>query len=221
MNGQIQWIDFVAKRRDVGYDLHLDLRRARGFAEFSAQIFPGRFAERAKIFIPVLITERQPRHRHTWNSGIPAQGKRFDRRAIVRRKILQNDQGSFVSPGISQKARSQRVCHPCFVPLIASAQVSSTGPTTNHQHPHCEETRENFANNIDNGTNFARHAFDKILPNKKHRLDGAHVARIVLEQQIIMFEAAVQRLLDDFVVTVIFTLILKRPFPRFTVLQFS
>ena len=36
-----------------------------------------------------------------------------------------------------------------------------------------------------------------------------------------MFEAAVQRLLDDFVVTVIFTLILKRPFPRFTVLQFS
>src|SRR6266436_5701472 len=70
VDGQIQRVDFVDERRNLAHDLHLYLRRAVSLAEFSAQIFPGGLAERAKIFIPILITERQSRHRHAWNPGI-------------------------------------------------------------------------------------------------------------------------------------------------------
>src|SRR5438105_1934719 len=44
VDGQIQRIDFIDPGRDVGHDLHLDLRRSRRLTEFSAQIFPGRLA---------------------------------------------------------------------------------------------------------------------------------------------------------------------------------
>src|SRR6266699_415976 len=42
VDGQIQRVDFVDERRNLAHDLHLYLWGALGFAEFSAQIFPGR-----------------------------------------------------------------------------------------------------------------------------------------------------------------------------------
>ena len=59
----------------------------------------------------------------------------------------------------------------------------------------------------------------KILPDKEHRLNSAHVARGILEQQIMMLETALQRFLHDLVVTIIFALILKRSFPSVAILQ--
>src|SRR5262249_5371704 len=60
----------------------------------------------------------------------------------------------------------------------------------------------------------------KILPEKKHRLDRAHIAGSVLKQQIAMFKIALQRLFDDLVVTIIFTLVPERSFPRIAFLEF-
>src|SRR6266436_5823847 len=81
--------------------------------------------------------------------------------------------------------------------------------------------RENFANDIDDETNLARHAFDKILPDKEHRLDSSYVARRVLEQQIMMFEVVSQRFFDDLVVATVLAFILKRPSPCAAILQFG
>src|SRR5207249_12044302 len=67
---EVKRIDFVNERAEVACGLHLDLRSALGFPKFSSKFFPGRLAQRAKIFIPVLITERQPRHWHAGNPGI-------------------------------------------------------------------------------------------------------------------------------------------------------
>jgi hypothetical protein len=57
------------------------------------------------------------------------------------------------------------------------------------------------------------------LPDKEHRLNGGHVARGVLKQQIVMLETALQRFLHDLVVTVIFAFIPKRSFPGIAILQ--
>ena len=91
-------------------------------------------------------------------------------------------------PGIRSKDGTQRFCRPCFILFIASAEVARTGRATNHQYAHGQETREFFSNTIDNGTNLAAHAFNKILPNKEHRLDSPDITRIILEDEVMMFE---------------------------------
>src|SRR5215471_17726310 len=70
MDGLIQRVNFVNQRRNLAYDLHLDLGCASGLAEFPAQIFTSRFAECAEIFVPVFVAEREPRHWHARNSAI-------------------------------------------------------------------------------------------------------------------------------------------------------
>src|SRR5439155_23683186 len=124
-------------------------------------------------------------------------------------------------PGISLKARLQSICHPRSILLVTDAQVARTGRAANHQNAHCQAARENFANHIDDGTNLTRHAFDKILPDQKYRLDCPNCASLIPEQQIMMFEIAFQRFFDDLVVTMIFALVLKRPFPCGATLQLS
>ena len=61
-------MDFVNQRRDIADDFHLNPGRTLCFAEFSAQIFSGGFAERAKIFVPVVVREGKARH---WHAGNP------------------------------------------------------------------------------------------------------------------------------------------------------
>ena len=95
-------------------------------------------------------------------------------------------------PGISLKTRPQSVCNPLLVVLVARAQVARASPAPNHQNAHREKTRENFANSIDEIANFSRHAFDKILPDKEDRLDGAHVPGIIFEPEVVMFEIVLQ-----------------------------
>ena len=70
-----------------------------------------------------------------------------------------------------------------------------------------------------NGPDLTQHAFDEVLPDKKHRLDSAHNARMVFEHQIMMLEIAVQRLIDDLVVTMILALIPKSERPCVTILE--
>ena len=74
---------------------------------------------------------------------------------------------------------------------------------------------------INDRTNFAWHAFDEILPNKKYRLDCPHIARIILEQQIVVLEAILEPFFYDLVVTMVFTFILKCPFPCLATFQLS
>src|SRR5439155_25747129 len=64
VDSQIQRINFVDQKSDFVQYLHLDVRCVLGFAKLSTQIFPCGLAERAEIFIPVCVRERQPRHWH-------------------------------------------------------------------------------------------------------------------------------------------------------------
>jgi hypothetical protein len=57
VDGEIQGVDLINKRRDVADYFHLDRGCTLGFAEFSAQIFSGGFAKCAKIFVPVVVME--------------------------------------------------------------------------------------------------------------------------------------------------------------------
>ncbi len=113
----------------------------------------------------------------------------------------------------------QRFCHPCFVFFGARAEIARAGRAADHQYARCQAMREFFSNEIDSGTNFARHAFHEVLSNKEHRLDCSDAAKTILEYEVMMFKIAVQRLIDDFVVTMVLALVLKRVFPGATILQ--
>src|SRR5262245_21420351 len=104
---------------------------------------------------------------------------------------------------------------------MACPQITRAGSAANHQNAHGEKPREHFANPIDDQANVAWHAFDKILPDKKHRLNCTHVSAGILKQQILMLETALQRFFHDLVVTMIFALILKRRWPYAAILQAS
>src|SRR5262249_59035036 len=100
------------------------------------------------------------------------------------------------------------------------AQVPCTGRAVAHQNAHREKTWENFANDLNDGANVARDAFDKILPDKEDWLDRSLLAGIVFEQQIMMFEIVLQQcVFDDFVVTMIFAFVLERPIPDIRISQ--
>jgi hypothetical protein len=99
--------------------------------------------------------------------------------------------------------------------------VARTGRASHHQNAHREKTRENLANDLNDRANFARDAFDKILPDKENWLDRSLLAGIIFEQEIMMFEIVLQQcVFDDFVVTMIFAFVLERPIPRRRISQF-
>src|SRR6476469_8968863 len=131
VDGQIQRIDFLDQRCDVVHHLHFDLWCALRFTKLSAQIFAGRLTKCAEIFVPVCIWKRQLRHRHTRNPRVSIRDQRFEGRAIVRREILKDDKGSFVSTGVGPKSRQQRVCHPWIVYFLARSQVARASSTAN------------------------------------------------------------------------------------------
>ena len=51
--------------------------------------------------------------------------------------------------------------------------------------------RECFSDKIDNGSNFARHAFDEVLSNKEDRLNCPNRTGTIFEQDVMMLETTV------------------------------
>ena len=89
----------------------------------------------------------------------------------------------------------------------------------NHQHAHGQETRKVPSHRLDRRAELARHAFDEILPDEKERLNGANVSRAIFEKQIPMLEIPIERLLENLVIPVVLTPVLKSALPGIAILQ--
>jgi len=86
---QVERIDLVDERRQVGHDFQVDRWRGGGLAEFSPQIFTGGRAERAQVVSEIRIAKLQFRHRHTGRAGKPTGRKITKRVPVFRREILE------------------------------------------------------------------------------------------------------------------------------------
>src|SRR5215470_11396977 len=144
MHRYIERIHLANVRRDIVYNLHVDLWRALSFPEFPA-----------KIFGPILMMKLKTCHRHAWYPRVAARGKSLECWSVFCWKILENDQRRSVFPGKGPKALLQSICHPSFILFIACAQVSCPGGASDHQHAHGEKMRKHFSDKIDNGPNSA------------------------------------------------------------------
>ncbi len=147
MHRKVERVNFIDEGRDVIDDLHVDFRRALRFPKFSAQVFPGRLAQGVKIVIPVLEwIESKPRHRHAGHARVIVGSKSSKRRAVFCWKILENNERSFVLPGVRPKARSQGICDPRFFLFVARTEVACAGRAADHQDTHGQKTRKSLSN---------------------------------------------------------------------------
>src|SRR5207245_9693932 len=89
----------------------------------------------------------------------------------------------------------------------------------NHEHAHGQGTRKAPSHRLDRRAELARHAFDEILPDEKERLNGANVSRAIFEKQIPMLEIPIERLLENLVIPVVLTPVLKSALPGIAILQ--
>jgi hypothetical protein len=92
MHRQIKRIDLVQMRGDIANDFELDFGGALGFAKLPPQTLARAITQMREVIVEVAKVQRQPRHRHARNAGETVPGKSGESVAVLRGKILQNDQ---------------------------------------------------------------------------------------------------------------------------------
>src|SRR5207248_11284795 len=97
--------------------------------------------------------------------------------------------------------------------------MTFTSGAADHQHAHGEEPRKFFSNGIYQPSCPARNSFYQILLHKKERLDAAHLAGEIAQNQVLIFEIIVQRFFDDFVEAMVFAAVMKGAGPVFILLK--
>jgi hypothetical protein len=74
---------------------------------------------------------------------------------------------------------------------------------TNHQHPESEKFRELSSDRIDCVANRKWNAFDQVLSDEKQWLNAPNDSGRIAQEKITMFEAIIERVLNNFVVAMI------------------
>src|SRR5438128_1699614 len=95
MHRQVKGIDLVEMRGDVANDFELDFGCALGFAKLPPQTLARAVAQMRKVIVKVTKVKGQPRHWHARDAGETIVRKSDESVAVLRGKILQNDQGCF------------------------------------------------------------------------------------------------------------------------------
>src|SRR5262249_23252755 len=84
-----------------------------------------------------------------------------------------------------------------------SGEVSLSGEASNHQGPHFEKSWNEASDARQPRLPFRAKSFEYILIKKKERLDGLDTACLVDDREVPVLDVVADRILQDFVVTVI------------------
>ena len=88
-----------------------------------------------------------------------------------------------------------------------------TGRTADHKHTQGQKFRPCLSNKINDPPKNARDSLEQILPREKEGLNPANYARPIAEQEVLILEIVVERLFDNFVITMIFAVRLEGAAP--------
>src|SRR5438874_389550 len=93
--------------------------------------------------------------------------------------------------------------------------MTFTGGAADHQHAHGEKAGKFFANGFNQSADTAWNSFHQILLHQKERLNAAHLAGQIAQDQVFVFKIIGQRFLDDFVEAMVFAAVVKGAGPVF------
>src|SRR5262249_38414196 len=102
--------------------------------------------------------------------------------------------------------------------FIAIKMAFASG-TPHHQHPRSHEPRPHAANGIDERAESGAHPDQQILVEQKEGLCATNLTNRVLDDEITVIELGVERILDQFVVSMILALVRECALPARVLLQ--
>ena len=98
-------------------------------------------------------------------------------------------------------------------PSSGSFEVAFACRAADHQRPHGQETREDFADRADDPPRPNAGALQQILIEHEKWLDRLHLPITILQDEIAIVEPLQDGVLDDFVIAVVFADVGKHALP--------
>jgi len=207
----------VDVRLDVGDDFHFHEWSRGGLAIFTAEIFPRFVTELGlEIVLEILEIEVEPRARHTRHPRITGPAHGTERFAVGLGKILEHDHGRLETASDRMERFAQGLGHP-FVAAGGSVahEMAFAGGAADHEHAHDQRGGKALADFIHDAAECLGHAGDEVLVHHEEGLNRARLARVVLEQEIIMLELMSQRVVSQLVIAMVIGLVLQARRPGF------
>jgi hypothetical protein len=206
----VKRIDVVDEGRRIAHNLHGD----RGPCPFGSAQFSPHLSARARaeamreVIFEIPVVDIEGGHRHAGDAGEAGIHQALQRRTVFGRKFLQHDHRAIqFARNLRQKSSECVGCRE--VGCVITVEMSFACRAPDHQRSRAHEARPETPNANEHLFDAGAHAGEEVLINHKKWLDGPYGV-IIPNDQVAVLESIRQRVFDQFVIAMIFSLIGER-----------